>query len=107
MRAVVIILLENETNTQDFLIRAVSSTASNPISALLLIRDYDTEVLHEGRQINKRPLPYGELTDLGLLTDGTGSSLSILVPITGSNIEKAYAILDLLLVSGTTITCSD
>ena len=102
LRAVVIILLENETNTQEFLIRVVRSTAENPISALLLIRDYDTEVLHKGIQIEKRPLSYKEITKLC-----NENAPNIRVPLTRPNIERAREILNLLLFSDTTITCSE
>ena len=109
LRAVVIILLENETNTQGFIIGAIKSTADNPISALLLIRDYDTDVLHNGFPKVERPLSYGDFMEMGMKKDGTGGSLNIRVPLTESNIKKAYAILDLLLDTdniSSNITCS-
>ena len=109
LRAVVIILFENETNTQGFPIRLVKSTAESPISALLLIRDYDTEVIHKESPIMERPLSFDYFIKMGMQPDGRGENLNIFVPINKSNIKKAYAILDLLLDtanSSRNITCS-
>ena len=110
LRCIVIIICSQLSCNSNRRIMSIISEAANPISAWLLINNFETEIEDiEYQKLIKEKNEYNKVTrqDISnLYQTGTILTLSIKIPLNRNNINRAYQLINILLTDiSTSIIC--